>query len=765
MSNDAAEDNFDLTQFHGVFFDEAAEHLDGMEALLLDIDVAAADEEQLNAIFRAAHSIKGGAATFAFKDITELTHEMETVFDRVRKGQMPLSKPLVDVFLASGDMLKSMLTARKEGGEGVDEEPVRALCLRLRAFLEPDEAPVAVLAPMPDQAPVAAGERSTAPAPVAAPARQLPSKRILEIVFGPFDKKFPRESVESVVADLKDFGKVEEVIAPAKVKAPAKANGKTTSVKKAPLKSAPVKLPRERRFRIVTEVTVSDLVDAISFMADPDRVTVTCIEEMAPTLLVPAQVAPESPVPVSAAFEPVAPVTESMEKVAEPDGSAPQAQSGFEENGFGLFVDPQTLPANQPVPEKAQASEEKVVNIKTAKPAASTDSTSIRVSVEKVDQLINLVGELVITQAMLAQTASVADPVLYESLFNGLAQLQRNTRDLQESAMSIRMMPMSFAFSRFPRVVRDVAAKLGKEVELNTIGEGTELDKGLIERIVDPLTHLVRNSLDHGLEPPEERVEKGKVRHGTITLRAYHQGGAIVIEVSDDGRGLRREKILGKARERGMDVSDSMSDQEVWSLIFEAGFSTAETVTDVSGRGVGMDVVRRNIQEMGGRVEIDSAPDVGTRISIKLPLTLAILDGMSVRVGSEIFILPLNAISESLQPRAEALNSIAGCGQVVTVRGEHVPVLSLADLYGIRGEKQRYEEGILVILEAEGGKTALFVDDLVGQHQVVIKSLESNYKKVAGISGATIMGDGRVAMIIDVAHIVGMAHSRLDKAA
>lgn len=710
MNNESSAGEFDLAQFHGVFFDEAAEHLDAMEALLLSIDAANADDEQLNAIFRAAHSIKGGAATFGFKDITELTHEMETVFDRVRKGQMPLTTELVDAFLASGDMLKSMLSARKGDGPGVVESDVVALCARLRGLLDP------------------AAAVSTVPKP--ASDTRSAGKHVLELVFGPLDQSFTAAAVDGVVADLKDFGSIEE--AAAAVPLPQGRRGKG--------KSAGPASPAERRFRLTTEVSASDLADAIAFMADPARVKVVAVEE-----------------------------AENTRTPAVAAASTAEAAKPATDKDFGLFVDPASLPANQPQPATSQQSPGNVLEIKsgpkTAPAHAAADATSIRVSVEKVDQLINLVGELVITQAMLAQTASKADPVLYESLLNGLATLERNTRDLQESAMSIRMMPMSFVFSRFPRVVRDVAAKLGKEVELHTIGEGTELDKGLIERIVDPLTHLVRNSLDHGLESPDDREAKGKVRKGTITLRAYHQGGAIVIEVSDDGRGLHRDRILSKAKERGMPVTDVMTDQEVWQLIFEAGFSTAEKVTDVSGRGVGMDVVRRNIQEMGGRVEIESAADVGTRISIKLPLTLAILDGMSVRVGSEIFIMPLGAISESLQPKAGVVNTIAGRGQVVSVRGEYVPVVSLADIYGMRGDKQRFEDGILVILEAEGGKTALFVDDLVGQHQVVIKSLETNYRKVAGISGATIMGDGRVAMILDIAHIVGLANSRLDKAA
>jgi two-component system chemotaxis sensor kinase CheA len=385
---------------------------------------------------------------------------------------------------------------------------------------------------------------------------------------------------------------------------------------------------------------------------------------------------------------------------------------------------------------------------------ADTETTSIRVGVEKVDQLINLVGELVITQAMLAQTASRLDTTLYEALRTGLGQLEHNTRDLQESVMSIRMMPISFVFSRFPRVVRDLAGKLNKQVELQTVGEGTELDKGLIEKIADPLNHLVRNSLDHGIEPPEQRLAAGKPALGTITLRAFHQGGNIVIEVSDDGAGLNRRKILAKARERRLAVSEDMPDQDVWQLIFEAGFSTAELVTAVSGRGVGMDVVKRNIHALNGRIEIDSEPGVGTRISIRLPLTLAILDGMSVAVGDETFIVPLTFIVESLQPAKSDIKTIAGGGTVVHVRGEYLPVVALHQVLNVRPRVAELERGIMVIVEAEGAKSAMFVDDLLGQHQVVIKSLETNYRKVPGVSGATIMGDGKVALILDVEALV-----------
>ncbi len=437
-------------------------------------------------------------------------------------------------------------------------------------------------------------------------------------------------------------------------------------------------------------------------------------------------------------------------------GFFPGAPASPVDSEYSESSEPATLsqPEIVPAAKDSPAVSTRSSSTKNNPAAAASETSSIRVSIEKVDQMINLVGELVITQAMLAQTASQFDPVLFEKLHSGMSQLERNTRDLQESVMSIRMMPISFVFSRYPRVVRDLASKLNKRVELKTVGENTELDKGLIKKIADPLTHLVRNSLDHGVEVPEKRVAAGKPAQGTITLRAFHQGGSIVIEVNDDGAGLNRGKILAKARERGLPVHDGMTDQEVWLLIFEAGFSTAETVTDVSGRGVGMDVVKRNIQSMGGRIEIESVLGVGTRISIRLPLTLAILDGLSIAVGDQMFIVPLNYIVESLQPRAADIKTVSGHGRVVQVRGEYLPVIALHEIFNLRPNVTSVHEGILVILEAEGHKAALFVDDLVGQHQVVIKSLESNYRRVQGVSGATIMGDGKVALILDTAALV-----------
>jgi len=378
--------------------------------------------------------------------------------------------------------------------------------------------------------------------------------------------------------------------------------------------------------------------------------------------------------------------------------------------------------------------------------------SSIRVSVDKVDALINLVGELVITQAMLKQVSGGLDPSHAERLLAGLDLLERNTRDLQEAVIGVRMLPVDAVFRRFPRLVRDLSSRLGKQVRLRTIGEGTELDKGLIEKIADPLVHLVRNSIDHGLEMPDVRRQAGKDEMGTITLAASHQGGHIVIEVSDDGRGLNRDKILAKAQERGLAVPDNPTDTQVWDLIFQPGFSTADAVTDLSGRGVGMDVVRRNIQALGGEVQLESQTGAGTRVLIRLPLTLAILDGMTVSVAGETLILPLAYVLEALQPKAEDIRTMAGEGRVLRVRGEYLPILSLGQYYGYRQDS--HADPLVVVVEGDGQKIALEVDELLGQQQVVVKNIENNYRRIGGVSGATILGDGRVALIVDVGGLV-----------
>ncbi len=681
----------DMSQFYQVFFDEADELLAEMEKLLLALDVTDPDSEDLNAIFRAAHSIKGGAATFGFTDITEVTHMLESLLDRIRKGEMALTGDHVDAFLVAKDILAMQMDGHHHGA-GVDQSAVDAVCLRLKALSQGVVAEATGVEPPP-----AATE---APAAATAPVADADGNFHFRIEL----PDVPQRDVDALATELGLLGAItQETLADKRV-----------------------------AFTLVSSEGVDSIVAICSFVLDPDDLKITHGG-------------------VSAA--PVAPV-----------GSAPSASATSDADpGYGIFEPPKAeaqapTPAAVP-PANAEAGEAKNPGRRsTDKEGASSESSSIRVGVEKVDQLINLVGELVITQAMIEQRINALDPIVHERLLNSASQLARNTRDLQEAVMSIRMMPMDYVFSRFPRMVRDLAAKLGKKVEFVTRGAATELDKGLIERIVDPLTHLVRNSVDHGIEMPEKRRANGKNESGKLTLSAAHQGGNIVIEVTDDGGGLNREKILAKAKQQGIAVSDAMPDSEVWQLIFAPGFSTAEVVTDVSGRGVGMDVVKRNITAMGGNVEIQSLTGTGTTIAISLPLTLAILDGMSVKVGEEIYILPLGYVVESLQPTAADVKEIAGQGKVVKVREEYLPLIPLYQIFAIEPRFDDAARGIIVILESEGKKAALLVDSLVGQQQVVVKNLESNFRKVAGISGATILGDGGVSLILDVSALLRSSH-------
>jgi two-component system chemotaxis sensor kinase CheA len=716
--------SIDMSQFYQVFFEEAAEHLAAMETLLVAVNVDAPNADDLDAIFRAAHSIKGGAGTFGFTDMAEVTHILETLLDRVRKNELALRSEMIDAFLQVGDVLRTQLDSHRHGSP-VDEATVRSICERLQQLADDAGLPNSRQA-------IRTGSAAS------------PVSQIYQIAF----RRIAKAKLGRVIEELRRSG---TVLVTDEVPDAALAVRFATSLSaEAVWETLEFVVSRKQVTVVKLSPTPSEATDAYGFFDQAPGIPAAEDDEGF-GFFGDAPGAPASGMAVEdESFGFFVPEEELKARIDEAegyglfsdapgaeqiDGSRPQAQGGGQRR-------PPTTNARRP---GGQAE----------RPAAPNgEASSIRVSVEKVDQLINLVGELVITQAMLAQTTGQVDPGLYESLLNSVSQLERNTRDLQEAVMSIRMLPISFVFSRFPRVVRDIATKLGKQVELRTIGEGTELDKGLIEKIADPLTHLVRNSLDHGIESPETRVAAGKAAKGVLTLQASHQGGNIVIEVADDGGGLNRDRILSKARERGLAVSDGMSDQEVWQLIFAPGFSTADVVTDVSGRGVGMDVVKRNIEGIGGRVELSSNPGHGTTVTIRLPLTLAILDGMSVAVQDEIFIVPLGYIVESLQPSPQDVKTVAGEGRVVSVRGEYLPLVALHTVLNIKPRTTKPHEGILVIIEADGQKAALFVDDLVGQHQVVIKSLESNYRKVPGISAATIMGDGRVALILDVAALV-----------
>ncbi|WP_421533055.1 chemotaxis protein CheA [Lelliottia amnigena] len=664
--------SMDISDFYQTFFDEADELLADMEQHLLNLVPEAPDSEQLNAIFRAAHSIKGGAGTFGFTILQETTHLMENLLDEARRGEMQLNTDIINLFLETKDIMQEQLDAYKSSTEP-DAASFEYICNALRQLALEAKGQAATPA-------VSAAKLSVVDALASDDAAAPVAEDKLRVVLS----RLKESEVNLLEDELGNLATLSNVV-----------KGKDSLAA-----------------TIDGGIGQDDIVAVLCFVIEADQI----------------------------AFEMESAAVEAPAEIdAEPEFTAP------------AVVAPTT--ALKAVPNDAAAPN----RAEREKPAARTsESTSIRVAVEKVDQLINLVGELVITQSMLAQRSNELDPVTHGDLITSMGQLQRNARDLQESVMSIRMMPMEYVFSRFPRLVRDLASKLGKQIDLTQIGSSTELDKSLIERIIDPLTHLVRNSLDHGIESPENRIAAGKSPVGNLTLSAEHQGGNICIEVIDDGAGLNRERILAKAISQGMAVNENMTDEEVGMLIFAPGFSTAEQVTDVSGRGVGMDVVKRNIQEMGGHVEIKSKQGSGTTIRILLPLTLAILDGMSVKVAGEVFILPLNAVMESLQPSDEDLHPLAGGERVLEVRGEYLPLVELWKVFEVDGAKTEATQGIVVILQSAGRRYALLVDQLIGQHQVVVKNLESNYRKVPGISAATILGDGSVALIVDVSALQGL---------
>jgi two-component system, chemotaxis family, sensor kinase CheA len=615
--------SIDMQQFHSVFFEESQEHLDEMEHLLLELDTENPDSEQLNTIFRAAHSVKGGSGIFGFDALGSVTHIMESLLDNVRQGKMAINTSMVDLFLNSVDVLKSILNSYRTATE-IDWDASAKICKRLEAVTD----------------------------------SKSPTKKEENKGFGFFGDDF-------------ESGKPLENAAPQAAES------------------------------------------SYGFFGDPDPVITTTV--------VPATVA--------------ATTKETKDHFGFFDDAEPTANTSAP-----LVIKPPTpITAVVTAPAKVKATE-----------SASAESSSIRVDVIKVDQLINLVGEIVITQSMMNLIGKSIEGSLGEKFQSIANELERNTREIQEAVMSIRMLPVSFVFNRFPRVVRDLSSKLGKSINLIIEGGDTELDKSLTEKLVDPLTHLVRNSIDHGIESGELRRERGKDETGRVVLKAVQQGGSIVISISDDGGGLNREKIIAKAREKNIPMAENPADSEVWQLIFAPGFSTADQVTDVSGRGVGLDVVRRNVASLGGRIDIESVLGVGSTFTIRLPLTLAIVDGMCVSVGDQTFIIPLVSIVESMQPAQKDIKTLVGDDQLLLVRDQYWPILPLYKAMQIEPRFTEPHLGIAVLIEANKHRFALFVDGLVGQQQVVIKSLEQHYKRIQGVAGATIMGDGSVALILDV---------------
>ncbi|WP_017429036.1 chemotaxis protein CheA [Vreelandella jeotgali] len=718
----------DITDFFDTFFEEAEELLADMEQHLLDLDVDDPDGEQLNAIFRAAHSIKGGAGTFGFNVLQKTTHIFENLLDYARNGELALRTDLVDTFLEAKDIMHDQLNAYRSEEEPDHDAFVR-ICQTLQQIALDEigaELEAAKGAPIANAS--SGGDSGSKASAESAAASETPKESKSEAGGEAGDG----DGDTHLKVALLDVGEKDRTLLVEELDQ---------------LGHVIEQSGDEKRYEVTLSGNTSadDIEAVMCFIIEPEQIEIT---DAAPAESAAGESAPEHD--SSASSDQTAAASEAQGSASEPQSASPASEAA-------------PAKENDKTPAQSQPDSPPKAPKKKPKPKKKApESTSIRVSVDKVDQIINLVGELIITQSMLDQTVSDLDDqsVGNSSLQNGMSLLQRNARDLQEAVMSIRMIPMEFVFSRFPRVVRDTAGKLEKDIELVTEGKSTELDKSLVERITDPLTHLVRNSLDHGIEMPDDREAVGKPRTGQLTLSARHQGGNILIEVKDDGAGMDREVLLKKARENGLNVSDTMPDEDVWQLIFAPGFSTSAEVTDVSGRGVGMDVVKRNIQAMGGRVEIQSKMGEGTNTSIVLPLTLAILDGMSIKVGEETFILPLSAVLESLQPAKEDMYAMAGDDVVLKVRDEYLPVIAIHEVFDVEGAITDPTRSIAVIVQGEGRRYALLVDELLGQRQVVVKNLEDNYRKVPGVSAATILGDGSVSLILDITGLHRLSRAR-----
>lgn len=671
-------DDMDMSEIHDIFYEESYEGLDVMESGLLGLGIGQPDLEIVNNIFRAAHSIKGGAATFGFLPISKFTHGVETLLDQVRAQERIVSEDVIEVLLESVDCIRRMLDMFKAGNV-----PDEASSIELKQRID------TILA-LPSGGSVKAASDSEVSEPAELKQWTIQFSPSVDIL------KTGNEPLR-IFNELRALGELKIV-------------------------SDISKLPDIRTMEADSCYTQWILI----LDTDAERKR---IEEV---------------------FDWVSDQADIMIECKESDIANSQAQT----TPIAAALELPSSEAESAVAVGASSS--------NGKNSSSTkESGSIRVSIDKIDALLNLVGELVITQSMLARHAdgAVAGSEA-QGLKDGLLVLERHTRELQESAMQIRMLPIGASFSRFKRLVRDLSQKTGKKVELKLSGENTELDKTVLEKMSDPLVHLVRNSLDHGIEKPEDRLAAGKPETGTLHLSAYHEGGNIVIQVDDDGAGLNRQRILAKAIEKGIvSPSEQLSDDQINNLIFQAGFSTAEAVSDLSGRGVGMDVVRRNINDLGGRIEVSSREGKGSRFKIRLPLTLAILDGQLVKLGSDVYIFSLLSIVETVLVSPGEVRKVVGNGNVYRLRDDYIPVVRLRDAFKLRCKDsiKTYLERdgeLLVVVESDGQRIGLFVDELLDQQQVVIKSLEENYKPVAGLAGATILGDGNVAMIIDVPSLI-----------
>jgi two-component system chemotaxis sensor kinase CheA len=676
--------SIDISQFHDVFFEESFEGLDAMESGLLNLEEGTPDVEAINTIFRAAHSIKGGAGTFGFMAVSEFTHKMETLLDEMRNGQRDVTSESTNVLLVAVDVLREMLTAVQQD-QPTDDERIASVVQQLAALLD-------------DEAGEVSSDEQGSESQTAGEQKALgwkisfkPHRHMLQTGNDPVRMFRELASLGEINVQVNDSG------------LPAFSS----------LEPEDSYLSWE--IELTGDASKEDVQEIFEWVDDDCDLSIEAL------------------------------AAASEDSAQQPEQELKQADE----------VPADSEPTQQVEATPPQAAVEKEAAQKST--SSAPVSTSIRVSTEKIDSLINLVGELVITQSMLSQVGDNFQPDMLPQLIDGLAQLERNTREMQEGIMQIRMLPISFAFNRFPRLVHDLSIKTGKKVELKLSGEQTELDKTVMEKIGDPLVHLVRNSLDHGLETPEKRRASGKSETGTLLLNAFHQGGNIVIEIKDDGAGLNEEKIFNKAVDKGLiSAAEKLPPEKIHELIFLPGFSTADVISDISGRGVGMDVVRKNISSLGGSVEVRSQEGVGTTFTIRLPLTLAIMDGQSIKVADQNYILPLVSIIESLEVDQKDVKLVSGRGELYELRDEYVPVIRIYDIFNLEPKVTELEEGLLVIVEGDGQKVGLFIDELLGQQQVVIKSLETNYRKVLGLSGATILGDGTVALILDVPGLISL---------
>ncbi len=705
----------DFAQFQDAFFEEAAEHLAVVEEGLLALEQHPEDLDLLNKIFRSAHSIKGTSGMFGFNAVAQFTHKMETLLDLLRNGQKKVTPQIADLLLKSTDCLKTLVDAAKSGSS-VDDETVQRLTGELAAASSAGGAQPAAKTDAPKAAPAAAANQNHSYTIAWVPPAYL-FQRGLD----------PLQTFK----ELSELGTLSQV---------------TVDTSKLPELPAldPETCYLFWTMKLETAKDKKVVEGVFEFVREDSKLT---IEEVG----VEAPPAPAAPAAVEEGDK--KPLGEILVETGAASREAIDKALSQQKKVGEILVEQHVV-----TPQQVEQALQKQKQQESSAQAKKADTASIRVDTAKIDKLINLVGELVITQSMLSDLGSRFEMRQLPVLLERMAQLERNTREIQERVMGIRMLPIGTAFARFPRLVRDLSAKAGKKIQLVLSGEETELDKTVIESIGDPLTHLVRNSADHGLEGPEERLDNNKQETGTIKLNAFHEGGSICITVEDDGRGLNRDKILAKAVKQGLiGENEKLTDDQIWPLIFKPGFSTAEKVTDVSGRGVGMDVVKRNIEGLGGTVSIKTAMGRGTTFTLKLPLTLAIIDGMTVRVGKETYIVPLLSILESIQPKAESIKTVVGKGELINVRGHYIPMTRLYQVFTNEPDYTDPKEAILLILETEGERVAVMVDEILGQQQVVIKSMEQNFRKVEGVAGATILGDGTVGFIVDVRGLLEIA--------